>query len=213
MPGQVSESLILRTYPLRESDLIVSFFTREHGKLRGVAPRARKPKSSFGAGLQRLSYVRMFYVHRENRELCNLNSCELIQSQFSIAEHYEASVALDFIAEVTDDLLPDSEPSERFFRLIVSVLDYLRANPKEGVWPAILYFGLWAVRLSGFLPELQVRTESAEIGEEMMRTPISQLAPREWSRATAADLRRFVTRQIQDHIEKRLQTAQLIETL
>ena len=53
MPARVSESFILRTYPFREADLIVSFFTRDQGKFRGVARRARKPKSTYGSGLER----------------------------------------------------------------------------------------------------------------------------------------------------------------
>src|SRR5881392_1002520 len=81
MPAQVSETFVLRSYPFREADLIVSFFTRDQGKLRGVARRARRPKSAFGSGLERLSQVRMAYFQRENRELVNLDSCELIQSQ------------------------------------------------------------------------------------------------------------------------------------
>ena len=84
MPAQASETFVLRTYPLREADLIVSFFTRDQGKLRGVARRARRPKNSFGSGLERLSQVRMFYFQRENRELVSLDSCELIQSQFDL---------------------------------------------------------------------------------------------------------------------------------
>jgi len=54
MPARMSESFILQTYPFREADLVVSFFTRDQGKLRGVARRARRPKSSFGSGLERL---------------------------------------------------------------------------------------------------------------------------------------------------------------
>ena len=83
MPTQVSESFILRSYPFREGDLIISFFTREEGKLRGVARRARRPKSPFGAGLERLSHVRLAYFMRENAELANLSSCELIESGLS----------------------------------------------------------------------------------------------------------------------------------
>jgi DNA repair protein RecO (recombination protein O) len=40
MPARVSETFVLRTYPFREADLIVSFLTRDLGKLRGVARRA-----------------------------------------------------------------------------------------------------------------------------------------------------------------------------
>jgi DNA repair protein RecO (recombination protein O) len=156
VPARVSEALVLRTYPLQEADLVVSFFTRDQGKLRGVAKRARRPKNPFGAGLERLSYVRMAYFQRETRELVGLDGCELIHSQFGLASDYWAGVALDYFAEVTEQMLPDAEPNEKFFRLLLAVLDYLRTAAGDGAWRAVTYFSLWAVRLSGWLPELHV---------------------------------------------------------
>lgn len=212
MPARFSEALVLRTYPLKEADLIVSFFTRDQGKLRGVAKRARRPKSSFGSGLERLSHVKMYYFQRETRELVNLDSCELIHSQFTLASDYAAGVALDFIAEVSEQLLPPAEPSEKYFRLLLAVLDYLRARGSQGAWQGVSYFLLWAVKLSGFLPELRVSPESREIAEEMLYTPVAQLTPRTWTRETAADLRRILVRGIEEHIERRLVTLPLLES-
>ena len=37
-----SEAIVLRTYPLREADLLVTLFTRSDGKIRGVANGARR---------------------------------------------------------------------------------------------------------------------------------------------------------------------------
>lgn len=156
MPSRVSEALVLRTYPLREADLVVSFFTRDQGKLRGVARRARRPKGGFGAGLERLSHVRLKYYQRETRELVNLDSVELIQSQFGLASDYEASVALDYFAEIAEQLLPSDEPSERFFRLLLAVIESIRDGGEGAVRRAVNYYSLWAVRLSGWLPELHV---------------------------------------------------------
>jgi len=155
----VSESFVLRSYPFKEADLVVSFLTRDQGKLRGVAKRARRPKSAFGAGLERLSQVRMSYFQRETRELVNLDSCELLVSQFRLLSDYRAAVALDYFAEVTDQLLPPAEPNDRFFRLLTTVLEHMRTPDSTGgggVWCAVTYFSLWAVRLSGFLPDLHV---------------------------------------------------------
>lgn len=154
MPARVSEAIVLQTYPLKESDLIVSFFTRDAGKLRGVAKRARRPKSAFGAGLERLSEVKMAYFERENRELVNLDSCDLQRSQFTLLSDFAASVSLDYFAEISEQLLPAHEPNEKFFRLLVSVLDHLRSGAPFAVWRAATYFTLWAVRLAGLLPEL-----------------------------------------------------------
>jgi DNA repair protein RecO (recombination protein O) len=146
----------LRTYPLKEADLVVSFFTRDQGKLRGVAKRARRPKSSFGAGLERLSHVRMAYFQRESRELVNLDSCELIHSQFGLVSDYWTGVALDFFAEVSEQMMPAEQPNEKYFRLLLSVLDFLKTADESAAWRAATYFALWAVRLSGWLPELTV---------------------------------------------------------
>ena len=156
MPARVSEAFVLRTYPLKEADLVVSFFTRDQGKLRGVAKRARRPKSAFGAGLERLSHVQMAYFQRESRELVSLDSCELIHSQFGLVADYWSGVALDFFAEVSEQMMPAGEPNEKYFRLLVSVLDFLKSAGASAAWRTMTYFALWAVRLSGWLPELDV---------------------------------------------------------
>jgi len=213
MPARVSESLILRTYPFREADLIVSFLTRDQGKLRGVARRARRPKGGFGASLERLSHVRAFYFQRENRELVSLDSCELIRSHFELQSDYSLAVVLDYLAEVTEQLLPPAEASERFFRLLLAMLEHLHAEKAAGAWPVVSYFTLWAVRLAGFLPALPAGAESAAIAEEMLRLPIGQLTPRAWTKHTAADLRRLLIHRIEDHIERRLVTVPLLEAL
>src|ERR1051325_9330482 len=162
------------------------------GKLRGVARRARRPKSPFGSGLERLSHVRMAYYQRENADLANLQGCELIESQFAMQSDYARSVALDYFTEVAEHLLPPHEPNEKFFRLTMAALAHLSGGGE--MWSAILYYTLWAVRLTGVMPELRATHESVEIAEEMFVTPISGLAPREWSKGTAADLRRALVR-------------------
>jgi DNA repair protein RecO (recombination protein O) len=211
MPARVSESFVLRTFPFAEADLIVSFFTRDQGKLRGVAKRARRPKSNFGSGLERLSQVRVTYYQKETRELVTLVSTELIRSQFDLVSDFTAGVALDYLAEVSEHLLPAAETNERFFRLLAAVLEHLHAG--GDVWAAVTYFSLWAVRLSGFLPELRVGQESRAIAMEMLKTPIGLLGTREWSKATAADLRRFLVRQMEEHVERKMLSVPMLEAL
>jgi DNA repair protein RecO (recombination protein O) len=211
MPARTSESFILRTYPFREADLIVSFLTRDQGKLRGVARRARRPKSPFGSGLERLSHGNVGYFQKESHELVSINSAELIHSQFALASNYEASVALDYLAEISEQMLPAAEVNERHFRLLIAVLEYLRAG--GSVWPAVTYFSLWAVRLAGVLPAMRLLPESMEIAEEMLVTPISQLSPREWSKESASDLRRSLRGNIEEHVERRILSAVMLEGL
>ncbi|MFL6415802.1 MAG: DNA repair protein RecO [Bryobacteraceae bacterium] len=219
MPARASESFILRTYPFREADLIVSFFTRDQGKLRGIARRARKPKNSFGSGLERLSLVNVSYSQKETRELVNLNGCDLIQSQFDLLTDFDASIALDYIAEVSDHMLPPNEPNERFFRLIATSLDYMHTRVAGAMWAAITYFSLWATRLSGFLPDLATHSDrtlsdsSRDLAQTMLRHHISDLPRGTWNKDTASDLRRFLVARMEEHAERRFHTPTLLEGL
>jgi DNA repair protein RecO (recombination protein O) len=211
MPEQASEAIVLRTYPLKESDLIVSFFTRDQGKLRGVANRARRPKGGFGSSLERLSQVRIHYTAKENRELVRINSCDLIHSQFELARDYSTGVALDVMAEISEYLLPPHEANEKFFRLLQSVLAYMRAEGEPGIWRALTYFQLWAVRLSGFLPELRLTESAAAQQAAIFTTAVGELSGEGWTRAGTAELRRPLSRLIEAHIERRLMAAPILE--
>jgi DNA repair protein RecO (recombination protein O) len=219
MAVRVSETYVLRTYPFRESDLIVSFFTRDQGKLRGVAYRARKPKSSYGSGLERLSLLNLSYSQKETRELVNLNSCDLLQSQFDLLRTFDASAALDYVAEVSDHLLPANEPNERFFRLLTAVLNFMRSDAPGATWQAITYFSLWATRLSGFLPDLALEPDRAlsdfsrNMAAAMLRCHVAELPTVTWTKDTALDLRRFLIRQMEEHVERRFHTPPLLEAL
>jgi len=141
----------LRTYPLREADLLVTFFTRSEGKVRGVARSAKKSKRRFGGALEPLTYVRAFYDVRERQELVRLDACEVLESPLASEVSYARAVALGHIAELLDELLPDHEANDAIFRLTLSVLHELTG---PDIWMPVTYFELWLTRLVGFLPEL-----------------------------------------------------------
>ena len=146
-----SEAIVLRTYPMREADLLVTLFTRLEGKLRGVARSAKKSKRRFGGALEPLTYVRAYYDVRERQELVRLDACEVLESPLASEISYPRAVALGHIAELLDQLLPDREANDAVFRLTLSVLQAL-TGPE--IWMPVTYFELWLTRLAGFLPEL-----------------------------------------------------------
>lgn len=146
-----SEAIVLRTYPLREADLLVILFTRAEGKVRGVARSAKKSKRRFGGALEPLTFVRAVYDIRERQELVRLDACEVLESPLASEVSYARAVALGHIAELLDELLPDHEANDAIFRLTLSVLRVL-TGPE--IWMPVTYFDLWLTRLVGFLPEL-----------------------------------------------------------
>ena len=191
--------------------MIVSFFTRDQGKLRGVANRARKPKGGFGSSLERLSQVQIHYIARENRDLVRIEHCDLQHSQFELSRVYSTGLALDVMAEISEQMLPMGEVNEKYFRLMGRVLEFLRARGEDGLWQALTYFEVWAVRLSGLLPELVLSAESTGILGEILKTSVEQMPEREWKQETAKDLRRALVRLIEAHIERRLLVPPMLE--
>jgi DNA repair protein RecO (recombination protein O) len=129
----------------------VTLFTRQEGKVRGVARAAKKSKRRFGGALEPLTYVRAYYEDRERQELSRLDSCEVIESPLATEVSYPRAVALGHLAELLDELLPDREANDAVFRLTLAALSSLR-GPE--IWMAVTYFDLWLTRLMGFMPEL-----------------------------------------------------------
>ena len=151
MPLKESEAIVLRTYPFRESDLLVTLFTRLEGKVRGVARAAKKSRRRFGGALEPLTHVKVTYEDKERQELARLDACEVISSPLTSEVSYPRAVALGHVAELLDELSPDREPNDAVFRLALSVLAQLTTGE---FWLPITYFDLWIARLMGYLPDI-----------------------------------------------------------
>src|SRR2546422_11443236 len=121
-----SEAIVLRTYPLREADLLVTLFTRLEGKVRGVARSAKKSKRRFGGALEPLTYVRAYYEDRERQELARLDSCEVLESPLASEVSYPRAGALGHVAGLLEEVLPDRATNDGAVRLAVSAMTGLR---------------------------------------------------------------------------------------
>ena len=110
-----SEAIVLRTYPLREADLLVTLFTRAEGKVKGVARSAKKSRRRFGGALEPLTYVRVFYEDRERQELARLDSCEILESPLSTKWIIRGSSLWSMSRNCSTSCCPTAKPTTRFF--------------------------------------------------------------------------------------------------
>jgi len=154
-----SETVILRTWPVHEADLIVSFFTRDYGRVRGVAKSALKSRKRFGGALEPMTLARAWFAERPRQELVRLDQLEIVRSPLSAPVDPVRMTVLSFFAEVLDEALPDHDPQETVFRLLVSVLD---ETTVEQPWMPLTYFQLWLTRLMGLLPDIAHCTACGE---------------------------------------------------
>ncbi len=238
-----SEAIVLRSWELREADLLVSFFTRAEGKVKGVAKSAKKSKKRFGGALEPLTYVRVYYADKERRELSHIDSCDVLESPLAGAVDVPRAMALGHVAEVLEELLPEREVNDAIFRLAVTVLGRLNAGE---IWAPLTYFDLWIARLTGILPEMSEcltcgaalnghkayfhvladglmcaqhkRLASSEMSGESRQLAAEMFrAPvdafNKWPKSRGMDLRKFAVQAVERHIEKKIVTAQMLERL
>jgi DNA repair protein RecO (recombination protein O) len=151
MSVQQAEAIVLRTWLLHEADQIVSLFTREQGKIKGIAKSAAKSRRRFGGALEPMTHVRASFLEKPKQELVRLDFCEILRSPMREPVDYARLAALAFYAEVLDETLADHDPNDPVFRLLLSVLDATHAGQ---VWLPVTYFALWMTRLMGWLPDL-----------------------------------------------------------
>jgi DNA repair protein RecO (recombination protein O) len=154
-----SEAVVLRTWPVHESDLIVSFFTRDYGRVRGVAKSALKSRKRFGGALEPMTLARAWFAERPRQELVRLDQLEILRSPLSAPVDPVRMTVLSFFAEVLDEALPDHDPQETVFRLLVAVMEQTTVDQP---WMPLTYFQLWMTRLMGLLPDIAHCTACGE---------------------------------------------------
>jgi len=167
MPLLESDAIILKTYPLGEADRIVAFFSREHGKVRGVANGARKMKNRFGASLEPLTHSRIQFFEKENRDLVRIQSAEILDSPMALYADYDCAVFAGHLVDLTDRFLPEHQPHDAVFRLVLMMVQAAKdACPLD---IAACYFEVWMLRLAGVFPDLfscSVCSKSLNVAEE-----------------------------------------------
>ena len=120
------EAIVLRTWPIHEADQIVSLFTRDYGKIKGVAKAAARSRRRFGGAMEPMTHVRASYAEKPRQELVRLDSFDIVTSPLSAPVDYARAAALAFFSEVLEETLPDHDPQDAVFRLLVAVLSYTR---------------------------------------------------------------------------------------
>ncbi|WP_213806896.1 DNA repair protein RecO [Granulicella sp. dw_53] len=150
MIQHVGEAIVLRTWPFHEADLLVSLFTREQGRVKGVARHAMRSRRRFGGALEPMTHVRASYSERPKQELVRMDSFEIVSSPLSRPIDYERTAALELVAEVLEEL-PEGAVDDAVFRLAVAAMEEMQVGR---VWMPVTYFCLWMNRLMGWMPEL-----------------------------------------------------------
>jgi DNA repair protein RecO (recombination protein O) len=143
--------LILRTYPLTESSLIVHWLTSAFGRLATVAKGARKPKSLFRGKLD-LFYLADFSFARSRRsELHTLREISVRDAHSGLRRDIAALQQVSYCSAFVEQVTETDTPLPEIFELLRCVLRKLSLGSGEPF--AILAFELKMLALLGLQPD------------------------------------------------------------
>jgi DNA repair protein RecO (recombination protein O) len=146
------DAYVLGTQALGEADVIVTLLAENSGRVRGVAPSARRSRRRFGGALEPLTRVRVSWVEREGRDLHRIESLDLAHSYASMQSEPVLQAACAVLAELATSLAREGQADAKGFRLLGALLDGLERGLDP--WIAVRYFEYWSLRLHGILPEM-----------------------------------------------------------
>ena len=120
-----ADALVLNRIEFSETSLIVSLFTRQFGKIDGLAKGGRRLKSSFESALDTLAHISVTFLQKKSDSLDLLTESKLIR-RFSVTENNLAGLyAGYYVAELVQRLTEKSDPLPKLFDVTVSTLRQL----------------------------------------------------------------------------------------
>jgi DNA repair protein RecO (recombination protein O) len=140
----------------------VSLFTRERGKVKGVARHAMRSRRRFGGALEPATQVIAHYTERPREDLVRMDSFEIMWSPLTGPGDLLRAAGLALVVEVIEEAMPDLAAEDNVFRLAVAVLRGMEESERsenrdqrsDAVWVGVTYFCVWMCRLMGWWPEL-----------------------------------------------------------
>lgn len=136
--AQAPLGVVLRTTPLRESDLLVVLYTDSHGRVTAVARGARRSQRRFAGALSLLVLGRYQLGRPPRGDLWSLESAEVVREWTTLASDVIAVAHASYIAELVGGLLPAEAPEPQVLELIVGLWEALAAGgPSPGALRAV----------------------------------------------------------------------------
>lgn len=143
---------ILRTLQYGESDLIVTFFSPDYGKLKGIAKGAKRSKKRFANVFEPFSLTDIIFTRKSRDMLAFIESCDIVQHYDAIRCDMEKTLMASYFIELTDHFSPEGKVNENIFTLLRDFLTLLgRENSSDAI---VRFFEIRLLKMAGFEPAI-----------------------------------------------------------
>ena len=150
MDTERAEGIVLRKQPVTESSLIVTWYTREFGKLKTMAKGARRSKGPFQGKIDLFYRDEIVYLPSKRSDLHLLHDCFLEEPHQRLRESVESLTAASYVCELVELATETEDPNAKVFELLAAILDTLEQRSRLVL---LIWFELQLLAAVGWAPK------------------------------------------------------------
>jgi DNA repair protein RecO (recombination protein O) len=125
MPLYQTPAIVFRSTPYGESDRIVTLYTLDFGKIKGIAKGAKRSQKRFANTLEIGSYIQVVFFEKETQDLVRLDHSELIRPFGSLREDITKLAWASYFIELVNEMTAERIKNKALFRLLVFFLNLI----------------------------------------------------------------------------------------
>ncbi|OLE46612.1 MAG: DNA repair protein RecO [Candidatus Rokubacteria bacterium 13_1_20CM_2_69_58] len=151
-----SAAVVIGSFPLGESDRVVTFYARDFGKIRGVAKASRRIRSRFAGALELFTLGELIFFDTGRSELVRIDHFDILHPFDRVRGDLERLGQAAWIVECVARLTAEHDRHVALYALLVRSLRAL-----EGPVPparVAVCFGVRALETLGHRPRLDACT-------------------------------------------------------
>lgn len=147
-----TEGFVLKTLSYSDSDLIVTFYTRNFGKLTAIARGARKSRKRFVNVLEPFCCSSLLFSRKQRDQLAWLESCQMINEFPEIRKSLDRTLLASYLIDLVDHFSIEEKPGRELFELLRSFL--LLIEEGDTSERLLRFFEIRHLKLTGYAPAL-----------------------------------------------------------
>jgi DNA repair protein RecO (recombination protein O) len=155
MPIQKSEAILLRKHDLRETSLILTFYTKDFGKIKGIIRGVRGPHAQYGGGsLEIFAHDELVFYEGKKSDIFTVSQCDLLEFFNPVRKSLERLAYASYMVELLDSVTALSDANRDVFELLLNSLRLLAGEASAKRVARI--FEIKLLSLLGMMPSLAV---------------------------------------------------------
>jgi DNA repair protein RecO (recombination protein O) len=147
-----SAAVVIGSFPLGESDRVVTFFSREFGRVRGVAKAARRLKSRFGGALELFTLGELGFFDTGRSDLVRIDHFDVTRPFAPLRENLETLGEAAWVVEVVGRTTGERDRQPALWGLLVRALRAMEVSPRPT--RVAVCFGVRCLDVLGHRPRL-----------------------------------------------------------